>query len=316
MPKKIIIQLPTWLGDAVMATPAITNIIKHFKDSQITLVGSYISTQALKNFPNITNIVLDNSKDSFIRLWGIYKLSQKLTNYDIAFSFRRSTSSKILFWLLDAKQKFQYKRATNKQLHQVIYYNNFINRSLQTSYKPSDLKLYYNAKKFSDKTVGINAGATYGSAKRWDSKKFAQVASMLSDKYNIILFGGPNEIDIVNEIEQNLISLNITNYKNLAGKTTIDELISYIGGLDLFITNDSGPMHIAAAYHIPTVAIFGPTNHIQTSQWQNPKSKIVKIDIDCSPCMQRTCPKIHHKCLKDIDAKMVFDAAINLISSY
>ena len=62
------------------------------------------------------------------------------------------------------------------------------------------------------------------------------------------------------------------NYRNLAGKTTIEELCAAIGGLSLFVTNDSGPMHVAAAYRVPTVAIFGPTRHTETCQWANPKS--------------------------------------------
>jgi len=97
----------------------------------------------------------------------------------------------------------------------------------------------------------------------------------------------------------------IKNVINLAGKTSIAKLVSHIAGLDLFITGDSGPMHIAAAYKVPTVAIFGPTKHKETCQWKNPKSLIVRKELECSPCMKRTCPIKTHECMKEITSKDV-----------
>jgi heptosyltransferase-2 len=170
------------------------------------------------------------------------------------------------------------------------------------------LKLYIEPKKFERPTLGINAGATYGSAKRWYPERFAAVAKEFCDKFDIIIFGGPNEVEMANEIERNL-GVPCT---NLAGKTTIVELCANIGGLSLFITNDSGPMHVAAAYQVPTVAIFGPTKHTETSQWMNEKSKIVRHAMACSPCMKRECPLGHHECMKSITASEVISAVKEL----
>ena len=156
--------------------------------------------------------------------------------------------------------------------------------------------------------LGINPGASYGSAKRWYPEEFAQVAAELSEKYDIVIFGGLGEVDIANDIEKSLIEKGVTNYQNLAGKTTIPELINQISRLDLFITGDSGPMHIAATFQIPTVAIFGPTNHDETSQWMNEKSMIVKKNLECQPCMKRTCPLKHHNCMKMVVASDVLRA--------
>ena len=100
----------------------------------------------------------------------------------------------------------------------------------------------------------------------------------------------------------------IKNYQNLAVKTSITDLISQISNLDLFITGDSGPMHIAASFQIPTVAIFGPTNDHETSQWGLEKSIIVKKNLDCQPCMKRTCPLKHHNCMKLIKSDDVLRA--------
>ncbi|MCP4971755.1 MAG: glycosyltransferase family 9 protein, partial [Arcobacter sp.] len=99
----------------------------------------------------------------------------------------------------------------------------------------------------------------------------------------------------------------IINYENLASKTTIPMLIEKIAGLDLFITNDSGPMHVAAAFKIPTITIFGPTKFTETNQWNNPKGKIITKNLDCAPCMKRICPLKHHNCMKQITSDDVID---------
>ena len=95
----------------------------------------------------------------------------------------------------------------------------------------------------------------------------------------------------------------------------IDELINQIANLDLFITGDSGPMHLAAAFQIPTVAIFGSTNDKETSQWMNENSMIVKKNLECQPCMKRECPLKHHNCMKQIKAGDVLKAAKSLINN-
>ena len=138
------------------------------------------------------------------------------------------------------------------------------------------------------------------------------MAYEFSDRYNIVIFGGPNEAEMANEIESYLRQYGVKNYTNLADKTTIKELCENIGGCSLFITNDSGPMHVAAAYGVPSVAIFGPTKHTETSQWMNEKSKIVRHEMECSPCMIRECPLGHHECMKSIMSPEVIEAAKGL----
>ena len=119
--------------------------------------------------------------------------------------------------------------------------------------------------------------------------------------------------EIALDIERQLLEKGVSNYQNLSGKTNIEELISQIASLDLIITGDSGPMHLAAAYQIPTVSIFGPTNDIETSQWTNKKNIIVKKNLDCQPCMKRTCPLKHHNCMVLIQPSEVLIAVKSLI---
>jgi len=306
---KIFIEIPTWLGDAVMATPAIENIIKSYPSAKLVIFGSFVSTKLFNEHPNVDRIIIDNSKKEGIRYKNLFNLAKSVGKVDIALSFRKNFTTKFLLFFINTKQKFVYKRFDKKlNTHQVIRYNDFINDSLSISSKPDKLKIYLSSTKVnnSKKILGINPGATYGSAKRWYPKEFAKVAIELSTSYNIKIFGGPGETEIARDIETTLKEAGVLNFENLAGKTSVEEIIENISTLDLFITNDSGPMHVAAAFDVPTVSIFGPTRHNETNQWKNEYEMLLRKDIDCAPCMKRACPlqneKDNHACMKIITA--------------
>ena len=303
---KILIELPTWLGDCIMATPAIENIVNFNNDVEITFIGSFVAIESMKNHPKMVKTAVLSKKYR-----DLYQISKELGDFNLFISFRSSTRSKFLKFLISSDKKFQYDKNKYINCHQVEKYNDFVKNSLNIALKPGKLRIY-KQNQFLDVTqrqiLGINPGASYGSAKRWYPEEFAKVASELSNQYDIVIFGGPGEADIAMDIEKALIENSITNYQNLAGKTTIPELINRISNLDLFITGDSGPMHVAAAFQVPTVAIFGPTKDDETSQWRNDKSIIVKKNLDCQPCMKRTCPLQHHNCMSLIKAENVLDA--------
>jgi heptosyltransferase-2 len=321
---KILIILPNWLGDAVMATPAIELLSTYYPRAKFTFVGSFVSIEALKYHPKCEMAIIDETKKSSNRIKATYELAKKLGSFDMALSFRNQIHSSLLLKLTGtvlciAKKSWHSMFLlshtptikADKHLSRQYAELTMINTDRWDKNTPP-LKLYIEPKKFDKPTMGINAGATYGSAKRWYPERFALVAREFSSKFDIIIFGGPNEVEMANEIESYLASSNITNYTNLAGKTNIKELCSLIGGCSLFVTNDSGPMHVAAAYGVPTVSIFGPTKHTETSQWMNEKSKIVRHDLECSPCMRRECPLGHHECMKSITAEEVIIAVKEL----
>jgi len=321
---KILVILPNWLGDAVMATPAIELLSLHYPHAKFTFVGSYVSIEALKHHPLCEKAIVDETKKASSRLLATYKLARELGEFSMAITFRNQLHSSLLLRFTNtvlclAKSSWHSRLLLSHTpkieagIHLVEQYSKLamINTDDFDGESPN-LKLYIKPKEYEKPTLGINAGATYGSAKRWYPERFAQVAAAFNEKYNIIIFGGPNEIEMSKEIEENLLRLGVKNYTNLAGKTTIEELCSNIAGCSLFITNDSGPMHVAAAYQIPTIAIFGPTKYKETSQWKNAKSKIIRKEMDCSPCMKRECPLKHHECMKDITAVEVIQAVKEL----
>jgi len=317
---KILVILPNWLGDAVMATPAIELLSTTYQDVAFTFIGSYVSIEALKYHPRCEKAIVDNTKKSSSRFLATYKLAKELGSFDMAVSFRNNIYSSLLLrftgtvlclarqswhsmFLLSHTPKIQTNQHLVKQYCQIAMVN-----ATEKNYTIGALQLYIKPLKFEKPTLGINAGATYGSAKRWYPERFAEVAAYFKESYDIIIFGGPNEVAMAQEIEENLKRLKVENFTNLAGKTNIEELCANIGGCSLFITNDSGPMHVAAAYQVPTVAIFGPTRSKETSQWMNKKSKIVRHELECSPCMKRECPLKHHDCMKGITAFEVIKA--------
>jgi heptosyltransferase-2 len=310
---KILVETPTWLGDSVMLTPALKNLEENFPESEILLVGSTVSMQILEGFGTRRIPFGKNNRISEIK-----RVLKEVRKVDIALSFRTSPYSGILQFFSGAKTRIAIGKPLNriflthpveqnKNLHQVEKYLEIV-REIAPDIRPHRQELRFEKKMFEKPIIGINAGATYGSAKRWYPEKFAEVIEKLSEKYDTILFGGKSETDIVGEIERILTKRGIRNFQNLSGKTSIKELAQLIGGLDLFVTNDSGPMHIAGAFGVPTVSIFGSTNHLQTNQWKNENSKIIRKDISCSPCMKRECPLKHHDCMKKVNVDEVISA--------
>ena len=315
---KILIILPNWLGDALMATPAIEVLSNTYPDAKFTFIGSAVSIEALKYHPKCEAYYIDKTKQKGSRVVNTYKFAKKLGLFDMAVSFRNQPHVSLFLKFIKARisctrSAWHSKILLDKTLkvstdkHLVLQYKDIATCSNNTDAPP--LKLYIKKYNFKHPTLGINAGATYGSAKRWLPKRFAQVAAYFSSRFDIVIFGSKNEENTAIEIVDELKRLHVNNYTNLAGKTDIKELCSFVGGCSFFITNDSGPMHIASAYQVPTVSIFGPTRFTETSQWKNSKSKLVRHDLKCSPCMRRECPLKHHDCMNTIMTDEVIQAA-------
>ena len=378
---RILIELPTWLGDAVMASAAIEAIAKHaaafdagnltgkFDDSgeqdfsfssqnfgsvtqeiqifkndtanlsdkfeadrganlvasaqenqnleisqsradeavKIVFFGSFAACELFKAHPNCECAIVDDSKKAKFRLWRLFWQARSLGKFDAAFSFRSSFASKILLFGARAGRKFIFQKS-NDSAHQVQKYLKFVKAALNLKRADDKLKLYFEPRKFDAPVLGLNPGASYGSAKRWYPAYFAQVALHFKDKFKIMIFGGAGERDMCEQIEQ-ILRENDAECENLAGKTSVRELCENIGGIGqsggIFVTNDSGPMHIAAAYKTPTIALFGPTRFTQTCPWRNKNARILRLNLECMPCMKRVCPLKTHACMKDLSSQAV-----------
>jgi heptosyltransferase-2 len=157
--------------------------------------------------------------------------------------------------------------------------------------------------------VGVNPGAFFGSAKRWPEERFARLLDGLIQQTGaqVVLFGSPREITMAESIQSSMKEpLSI-----FSGRTTLSELIAMMSCCDLFITNDSGPMHLAAALRIPTLAIFGSTDDIATGPL-SPHAVVVNKRVECSPCLLRECP-IDLRCMTRISVEEVLDLSRRML---
>ena len=274
---------------------------------KIVFFGSFAACELFKAHPNCERVIVDSSKKAKFRLWRLFLQARNLGKFDAAFSFRSSFASKILLYGTRAGRKFIFQKSKDGA-HQVQKYLKFVKSALNLKRADDELKLYFEPRKFDAPVLGLNPGASYGSAKRWYPAYFAQVALHFKDEFKIMIFGGAGECDMCEQIEQ-ILSQNGAACENLAGKTSVRELCEMIGGIGrsggIFVTNDSGPMHIAAAYKTPTIALFGPTRFTQTCPWRNENARILHLNLECMPCMKRVCPLKTHACMKELSPQAV-----------
>ena len=157
--------------------------------------------------------------------------------------------------------------------------------------------------------VGVSPGAAYGTAKRWLPERFAEAASRVANEMgaSVAVFGSRDERELCASVTA---AITVPAH-NFAGETALTEFIDLAAACRVYLTNDSGAMHIASALGVPTVAVFGATDDITTGPtgaW----SKVVREAVECSPCLKRECP-IDHRCMTRVDAARVARTALELM---
>ena len=154
--------------------------------------------------------------------------------------------------------------------------------------------------------VGLCPGATFGTAKRWLPERFAAVADYAADKYRaqVVIVGSGGEREVGEEVARHAR----TRVAVLSGLFPLRGVIALCSHLRLFVTNDSGLMHVAAARGVPIVAIFGSTDWVATAPY-DPRAIIVRRDTPCAPCLRRHCPPgREHACMKSVTVDDVIQA--------
>lgn len=327
VPRRLICRMPNWIGDSVMSIPALLSINKHYPKIEIFIA-------AVESQRDIYNH-LTFKPDGFIGLRsGKYLKNAKMISKvqaDTIILFTNSFSSSLEAHLSGIPNRIGYRKDLRSLLlshsiipgpekqHMIDYYNRLTEKiGVSENFKVPALKanseipqcLKHTSYNKERPLVGINPGAAFGEAKRWLPENFAKTAEKLLNKgYQVVLFSGPGaELPSALEIAKSQPGI-----INLAGKTSLEELIGTIALCNLFITNDSGPMHIACALSIPVVAIFGPTDSQSTGP-RNGRYKIVTTNEECAPCMERICPLTHHNCMKNITVDMVLSASLELLN--
>jgi len=157
--------------------------------------------------------------------------------------------------------------------------------------------------------IGFNPGAAYGPAKRWPAEKFGQLAALIAHHYGesgclILVFGTRDDTEAAHAIKEFSIRTPF-HVVDMTAKTTLPQVMALIRCCHVFVTNDSGLMHVAAALETPTIAIFGSTDHIATGPFSR-KAVVIRKEMECSPCLQSQCPLKHLRCLEEISSQEVY----------
>ncbi len=332
---RIIVRSPNWIGDSVMAIPSIKAIKENISDCELWVSAIPWVSELYKNLPFLDGILEINKGANIKTLKENIKIIKSF-KFSKGILFTNSFHTALEFYLSGIPERIGYARDLRSFLltkrvkwnkdkkHHVFYYLDLLEQIGFKHKKPS-LELFltreekYRAKESLIKkgaregsiNIGINPGAYYGEAKRWITSGYGTLANLLKKKLdaNIIIFGSREETPIAKEI----LKISESSLIVLTGETSLRELMAYISQLRLFITNDSGPMHIANAFRVPIVAIFGPTSPEATSPFHSPYI-ILKKDVACAPCNYRVCP-IGHNCMREISVEEVYSACLKLLES-
>ncbi len=335
-PENIIIRMPNWLGDLVMATPLLTDLRNRFPQARITAMCQANVAPLLEHEPAIDEILSFKKPDRWIH--GNYRdIIQPIRygNFDTGILTTNSFSSAWWFFCGRVHNRIGFSGnlrslllnksialPQNKELqHQTKTYKALLTPlDIPISNTPISLTVTdiekEDAKKFLAKKgifpgehtiIGINPGAAYGSAKCWLPERFKELTKkLLTDpSVRVLYFGDRIGAPLVEGICADMPS----GVFDLAGKTTIRELMAIMTQCNAVLSNDSGPMHIAAALKIPLVALFGSTSAIKTGPYEH--GTVIHKHVPCSPCYLRTCPtKFNFVCMKQIQVNEVYEALL------
>ena len=343
--KRILVRGPNWLGDAVMCEPALRGLRKLFPDAQIALLVKPAVADLFAGHPALTRVLTYDTKGRHAGLSGKWALAGQLRRqgFDLAVLFQNAFEAAFLTFLAGVPRRYGYATDGRSLLlsdpvaapdrrtlvHQVRYYWDLL-KPLGLTGDPSAPELVVfpeeeqaMAGRFAqggltatDVVVGINPGSTYGGAKRWLPERFAEVTERLcrtiresrEQQVSVVIFGAKGEERLGREIAARLSSRSLV----LSGATTIRELMAALKRCAMLLTNDTGPMHIASAFQVPIVAIFGPTDWRATSPFGS-AHVIVRQPVDCAPCLLRECP-IDHRCMTRVSVDQVYDAATKQVA--
>ena len=328
---KIVVRAPNWVGDAILALPAVDSLAAHFPDAEITIAAADWVREVFAPEPGRRAVLALPTAKSLAGLKAAAGILRE-QKFDLAVLLTNSFGSALPFHRARIPERWGYRRDGRGPLltrsvkppdpqdeprHHLYYYLELLSRLGIRTVTP-DLRLRVPdderaaaradlAKEGVDGSgplVVFNPGASYGPAKRWPADRFAALADRLAAerKARIVLTGAAGEAEIAAAVAAAMKVRPI----NLAGRTTLGRLLAVIAEASLFVTNDTGPMHMANALRVPIVAVFGPTEPKATAPF-HPPAWVLKKDAPCWPCLYRKCP-FDHRCMTSITPEDAFAA--------
>jgi heptosyltransferase-2 len=340
LPVKILIRATNWIGDAVMSLPALRQVRRRFPDAHITVLGRpwVLDLYSRESFPNET---VPFTGSSFSQKYTL-AVSLRRMRFDCAILFQNAFEAAALTFAAGIPQRIGYARDGRSPLltcavrvprpgeiprHESYYYLELLRRAgLMDAPLPAEPEIRLEgaeqasangtrllaAAGLEPPAIGISPGAAYGGAKRWLPDRFAEAAVSIAraSGHPVALFGSAAERDLCGFVASQVAAHNVPAV-NFAGETTLARFIDMAAACAVFLTNDSGAMHVASALGVPTVAVFGATDHAATGP-TGAHSRVVRHPVECSPCLLRECP-IDHRCMTRVGAAEVAQTALHLL---
>jgi heptosyltransferase-2 len=335
---KILVRAPNWVGDAVMAIPALEAIRRAHAAAEIAILARPAVADLYRDQPFANRILEYENSGRHRGWWGREKLVGELRRerFNLAVLLQNAFEAAWLAWRAGIPERAGYARDGRGLLltkairvpkggdiprHESHYYLELIRRAgwIETRGEIAPIRLCVppSVREAAEASLlragaregawrcAIAPGASYGAAKCWPPERFAALADRLISECaaEVILFGTPNE----KEMAARICSAMKRRPISLVGQTSMRDLAAHFSGCSIFIGNDSGAMHVAAAAGLPVVGIFGPTDPEGTAP-VTPQFTLIREPVSCSPCFLRSCP-VDHRCMTRIGIDSVFAAA-------
>jgi heptosyltransferase-2 len=340
----VLVLAPNWLGDAVMALPAIADVRRAVPSGRLVIAARRSVADVFRMVPFV-NDVLTLQWDG--RWWRRQAFDTDVNalrevGADAALVLPNSFASAWLVRQAGVPERWGYRsdlrgrllsravRVPRRSVHQGAYYQHltrelgFVNGPLEPELTVPDAALVAARRQLLDHgwngaraLVALAPGAAYGTAKRWIP---AHAARLISDlvrqrRATCVLVGSRADAPTMKQIQDGLDEDVRHEVIDLTGETTLEGLAAVMRLAQACVSNDSGAMHLAAAVGTPLVALFGPTREYETAPLTQAggRAEVLTNPVWCRPCMLRECP-IDHRCMKGIDPSRVFGAVDRLLA--
>ena len=333
---RVCVRATNWLGDAVMSLPAIRAIRQILPHAHIAVVARPWVADLYARERSIDRVIPYTAQKGLGAKRAFARMLRR-EHFDAAILLQNAFDAALLTWLAGIPERIGYNRDGRGLLltraipvpepgdiprHERFYYLELLRRAGMMERFPEtdairldgidaarDAGMAHLARLgIAGAAIGISPGAAYGNAKRWLPERFATVATTIGPAA-VVLFGSPGERALCETVAESLRRTGAFVH-NAAGETTLREFIDLAAACRLFLTNDSGAMHVASALGVPTVAVFGATDDTTTGP-TGPLARVVREHAECSPCLLRECP-IDHRCMTAVSVERTAAVALEL----
>jgi lipopolysaccharide heptosyltransferase II len=319
-----------------MSLPALHALRDRFPDAEIAILAKPWVADLYRREPFCNRLIPYTATDLSSKFRAAHALREE--HFDCAILLQNAFEAAVIAFLARIPERIGYARDGRGALltkriavpapgeiprHERFYYLELLRRAGVIDKMPESNQirldgavaaresgvLRFHEAGLGDRVIGVSPGAAFGTAKRWLPERFAESANRVARKLDatVAIFGSKSERELCDCVAS-AITLRSHNF---AGETTLGEFIEMAAACRVYLTNDSGAMHIASALGVPTVAIFGATDNTTTGPTGS-LARVIREPVECSPCLKRECP-IDHRCMTRVDAARVAEAALELL---